>query len=84
MSRAKKVAVTVAFGVALALGGCWLKLYAYKAADRWADYGGVPVTDVQTWSKPRFVEIGDGLLLGGLIVTGLALHGWITAPRDDR
>ena len=85
MSRTVRAAAAFAFGATVLIAGVGLKIYPAETMQRWGALRGVPSYALQLHREtPRLTTAADALLLGGLVIEGLALLGWILAPRDDR
>lgn len=71
MDRTTRIVASFAFGATLVVTGLMLGVYSGDAARVWTDIMG------SRFREKPFSDAANTLLLGGLIIEGLALHGWI-------
>lgn len=72
-NQVTRVVASFAFGAILFVTGVMLRHYAEDAARASTRMMG------SRFSERPFIDTANALLLGGLIIQGFALHGWIVS-----
>jgi hypothetical protein len=82
MNRTTRAVCAFVFGATLVVGSTVLLVFANEVGDQLASFRGrLALTAPE---REYYVLFAGCLLLGGLIIEGFALLGWIIAPRDGR
>lgn len=78
MRRTTRAFLAFGFGAAVVLSGLALTAFVGKVQGAVLNVAGPYL------NGDEIGNAGTALLLGGLVIEGLALLGWIIAPTDDR